>query len=318
MAVHNICWHAQVPDPCRGGFVTIGNFDGVHRGHQLLIDRARNHAQRSGVPTLAVTFEPHPLRLLRPDAFQPTLTTLDDRLHLLHGAGADHVAVLETEPSLLALSAADFFDRVIRDNLHAAGLIEGPNFGFGHNREGTVETLLHFCVRDGLMLEIVEPLRGPEGVVSSSRIRNALLAGDVAAAASGLGRSYRLTGLVGVGQRRGAGLGFPTANLTQVPTIIPGDGVYAVRAWIGRVGYTSPGTSFPGAVNIGPNPTFGEQARKVEVHLVGFEGDLYGQPVTIEFVARLRETRKFAAVEELLAQVQADVAQVTKLVSVQP
>jgi riboflavin kinase/FMN adenylyltransferase len=307
MATHRLDWHTPPPEPCRAGIVTIGNFDGVHRGHAHLLARARAMAAPRQAPIVAVTFEPHPLQLLRPELYQPALTTLEDRAELLHAAGADHVVILHTERSLLELSAVDFFSRVIRSQLNAAGLVEGPNFGFGRNREGDVETLTHLCADAGLMLEIVAPLQ-IEGVpVSSSRVRTALVAGDVGAAERGLGRPYRLRGLVGVGERRGQGLGFPTANLTEVKTIIPGDGVYAVKAWPTR------SHGYPAAANIGPNPTFGEQARKIEVHLIGFQGDLYGQPLTIDFVARLRDTRRFESVDDLLRQIESDVSRVQEL-----
>jgi len=302
MALHRLDWREVPPEPCRHGVAIIGNFDGVHRGHALLLERARIRAMPRQAPVVAVTFVPHPLQLLRPESYQPALTTLADRAELLHAAGADHVVVLNTERSLLELSAADFFTRVIRDGLKATALVEGPNFGFGRQREGDVETLTRFCAAAGLMLEIVSPLQVDGTVVSSSRIRRSLVAGEVSAATRGLGRLYRLRGIVGVGQRRGAELGFPTANLDAVATIVPGDGVYAVRAW-------PPGSaSYPAATNIGPNPTFGEQDRKIEVHLIGFQGDLYGQPLAIDFLDRIRDTRKFASAAELRDQIRGDVA----------
>jgi riboflavin kinase/FMN adenylyltransferase len=307
MALHRLNWREVPPEPCRYGVGIIGNFDGVHRGHALLLERARLLATPRQAPVVAVTFVPHPLQLLRPESYQPALTTLDDRAELLHAAGADHVVVLNTERSLLELSAADFLTRVVLDGLKAMALVEGPNFRFGRQREGNVETLARFCAASGLVLEVVNPLQVDGTVVSSSRIRRSLVAGDVSAATRGLGRPYRLRGIVGVGQRRGIGLGFPTANLGEAATIIPGDGVYAVKAWLPG------GASYSAAANIGPNPTFGEHDRKIEVHLIGFQGDLYGQRLAIDFLDRIRDTRKFDSTADLLDQIRGDVARAQQL-----
>jgi riboflavin kinase/FMN adenylyltransferase len=229
---------------------------------------------------------------------------LEDRANLLREHGADHVLLLRTEADLLQLSAQEFFTNVVRGSLHANGMVEGPNFGFGRGREGNVETLKKCCATTGMALEIVPPLELDGQIISSSRVRESLLAGYIARASRLLGRPYRLTGQVVVGQRRGAGLGFPTANLSDVKTLVPAEGVYAVRARIGD------GQEWPAAANIGPNPTFGEMLRKIEVHLIGFTGgELYGQTLTIEFVARLRDTRKFASADDLVRQLREDVAQ---------
>ena len=313
-------WDEAAPGEVRGALLTVGNFDGVHRGHAALLARLRAHAADLGCPAVAVTFDPHPLLLLHPESYQPTLTTPSERARLLEECGADHVIILRTEPGLLKLSAADFFERVLCGTLQARGLVEGPNFGFGRNREGTVETLARFCTRAGLVLEIVPPLTMDGGVVSSSRVRRALLAGDVASAARWLGRPYRLAGVVSAGQRRGQTLGFPTANLTQIATVIPGDGVYAVRAWLPSAtpARGSEQRWRPAAANIGPNPTFGEQARKVEVHLLDFQGDLYGRTLAVDFLAKLRETQPFDSVDHLLAQIRADVAKVRALINAAP
>jgi len=307
MAVFRLEWNEPAPERCRGGMLSIGNFDGVHRGHASLLARLRAHAVEHRAPAVVMTFDPHPLLLLRPQAYEPTLTTLDQRVHELHQAGADHVLVLHTTPRLLELSAEDFFGKVIRGSLQAVGMVEGPNFGFGHSREGNVETLARFCAREGMVLEIVQPLVMDVGIVSSSRVRKALLAGDLSSANRWLGRPYALTGVVGEGERRGRQLGFPTANLVNVETIIPADGVYAVRG-------SFDGKTWPGAANVGPNPTFGQQARKLEVHWIGFEGDLYGRTITVEFHARLRDTMRFESVDQLLEQMRKDVRKAVELV----
>ncbi len=302
MASHSVDWRDPPPDSCRRGAVTIGNFDGVHRGHASLLTTLRGQAATVRGPAVALTFDPHPLELLRPTQSQQPLTTLAERARLLQELGADHVVILRTEPTLLALTAEEFFAQVIRERLDARALVEGVNFGFGRNRAGDVGCLTAWCRAAGIGMVVVPPVV-VEGVeVSSSRVRAALLAGDVATAQEMLGRLYRLHGTVGVGRRRGRTLGFPTANLTATENLVPGDGVYAVLAHVR-------GTAWPAAANVGPNPTFGEQARKVEVHLLDYEGDLYGQPLAVDFVRRLRATRPFAGVEDLTAQLRRDVEQ---------
>jgi riboflavin kinase/FMN adenylyltransferase len=293
-------WCEMSPEGCRGGAVTIGNFDGVHRGHAALLAEVRARASAVRGPEVALTFDPHPIQILRPDQAPAVLTTTEDRGQLLHELGADWVMFLRATPSLLGLSAADFFEQVVRQRLAARWLVEGVNFGFGHGREGNVETLARLCETAGVGLTVVPPVQVDGAEASSSRIREALLSGDVSEAARLLGRPYRLRGTVSRGQRRGATLGFPTANLEGVQTLVPADGVYAARTELD-------GQSWAAAVNVGPNPTFGEDARKVEVHLIEFSGDLYGQRLTVDFLRRLRDTRRFSNATELVAQLRRDV-----------
>jgi riboflavin kinase/FMN adenylyltransferase len=306
MASVTLTWEETPPAAFRGGAVAVGNFDGVHRGHQALLARLRDAARAAAGPAVAVTFDPHPLRLLRPDHFMPVLTAVPDRADLLQAYGADHVLILRTAPELLHLGAAEFFHEVVETRLAARAMVEGPNFAFGRDRAGDIDTLAGLCGAAGVSLEVVEPFLLDGVPVSSSRVRSALVRGDVAGAAVLLGRPYRLRGTVATGQRRGQTLGFPTANLEQIGTVIPGDGVYAVRA-------VCQGRAWPGAANVGPNPTFGEQARKVEVHLIGFQGDLYGQALAVDFVERLRDTRPFAGVNDLVEQLRRDVEQARRL-----
>ncbi len=300
MSTYSVDWDQVYPALCRGGAVTIGNFDGVHRGHAALVAEVRRQAHAVSGPAVALTFDPHPLQLLRPEHFQPVLTTAAGRAELLQACGADHVILLRTTPALLRLSAAEFFHEVIQTHLAARVLVEGPNFGFGRNREGNIETLATLCRQSGLDLVVVPPVLFNGKPVSSSRVRNALLQGAVREAANLINRPYRLRGTVGTGQQRGRTIGFPTANLEQVETLVPGDGVYAVRVRLGDA-------IWPGAANIGPNPTFGEQLRKVEVHVIGFEGDIVGQVLDVDFLERLRDTRPFASVAELVEQLRRDV-----------
>jgi riboflavin kinase / FMN adenylyltransferase len=306
MAIHTLDWQESPPEDSRGGAVTIGNFDGVHRGHEALLAEARRLAGQTGGPVVALTFDPHPLQLLRPERFLPVLTTMDDRAHLLQEIGADHVVILRTTRDLLQLTPEDFFDQVVRRGLAARALVEGEDFGFGRNRAGNVQTLAALCAAAGITLSVVPTRRLDGTIVSSSRVRAALERGAVAEAARLLGRPYRLHGTVGTGQRRGQTLGFPTANLDPLHTFTPGDGVYAVRAH-------HQGRAWPGAAHIGPNPTFGEQARKVEVHLIGFSGDLYGQELAVDFLERLRDTRPFAGPADLKEQLRRDVEQARRV-----
>ena len=309
MAAHTIDWDATPPDACRGGAVSIGNFDGVHRGHAALLSELRRQATDIGGPAVALTFDPHPVELLRPEQTPPRLCTPQERARLLQVSGADEVLVLRATRQLLTLSAEEFFQQVIRQRLDAHALVEGNNFGFGRGRGGDVHTLAQLCQPAGIRLSVVPPVI-VEGVeVSSSRIRAVLMRGAIGEATSLLGHAYRLFGRVGTGQRRGQKLGFPTANLESIQTLIPGDGVYAVRVLHQE-------KIWPGAANIGPNPTFGEHARKVEVHLIGFQGDLYGSSLATEFVERLRETRPFGSVTELIEQLRRDIEQAQRLAGV--
>jgi riboflavin kinase/FMN adenylyltransferase len=306
MAVHLFDWNKPLPDVCRGGALTIGNFDGVHVGHQALLAELVVQARALGGPAVALTFDPHPSRLLRPEQAQPLLTTTADRAELLQEHGARQVVIVPTTPGLLQLRAQEFFDQVLRARLAARTLVPGFNFAFGHNREGTVELLREMCARAGLGFVLVKPLESGGQPVSSSRVRGLLLGGNVREAMALLGRPYRLRGIVGAGQKRGKDLGFPTANLEQVPTLVPGDGVYAVHVHLGQ-------RSWSGAANVGPNPTFGENTRKIEVHVIEYHGDLYGESLVIDFIERVRDGRAFAGPAELIEQLRLDVEQARRL-----
>jgi riboflavin kinase/FMN adenylyltransferase len=300
MATFTVDWRDPAPGVCRAAAVSVGNFDGVHRGHAALIGALRAEAQRLGDPAAVLTFDPHPRDLLRPDLVVPPLTVTPDRTRLLHEAGADHVLVLHTTRDLLRLTAKEFFEQVLQERLAVRALVEGVSFGFGRNRQGNIDTLVALCQAAGLPLTVVPPAAIDGGIASSSRVRTCLLRGDVEEAAKVLGRPYRLHGTTAVGRRRGRTLGFPTANLDPLLNLAPGDGVYAVRALVGE-------EMWPGAANVGPNPTFGEQARKVEVHLIGYAGDLYGRPLAVDFIRRLRDTRPFQGATDLIEQLRRDV-----------
>jgi riboflavin kinase/FMN adenylyltransferase len=222
--------------------------------------------------------------------------------------GVEHVLVLNTSPALLQLSAREFFERIVVGQLHARSLVEGFNFGFGKNRAGTIDVLKQLCAENDVALTLMPPKEILGAAVSSSRVRAELSAGRVDVVAQLLGRTYRITGSVGTGAKRGATLGFPTANLHVVATLIPGYGVYAVQATIAPLAGST--ATWPAAANVGPNPTFGENARKVEVHLIGFAGDLYGQSMCVDFIKKIRDTRPFGNADELVRQIGEDIKNV--------
>lgn len=291
----------DVPAEARGAVLAVGNFDGVHRGHAHLVGRLRRKADGLGTRAIALTFDPHPVAVLRPEKAPTPLTWTERTVALLEEAGASEVGVFKTGPWLLGLSAREFFERVVVGQFGARGMVEGPNFGFGRDRGGDAGLLGRWCAEEGLAFEVVEPTEIDGAIVSSSRIREALGRGDVAEAANLLGRPHRLRGRVVRGAGRGAGLGFPTANLGGIDTQIPEDGVYAVRALLdGR-------PPLAAAAHIGPNATFGESARSVEVHVIDFEGNLYGKMMEIDLLERIRPSRKFDDLAALLAQIGEDV-----------
>jgi riboflavin kinase/FMN adenylyltransferase len=297
------------PARARGAYVTVGNFDGVHRGHQNLLSRLRARADQAQRPALAITFDPHPVALLRPEKAPVPLVWPEREIMLLQEAGATEVGVFRTGHWLLQLSAREFFDRVIRQQLAARGLVEGPNFAFGHDRQGNIQILHAWCDEAAIEFELVDPTLVDDQLVSSSLIRECLNQGQVEEAARFLSRPHRIRGVVTHGAGRGAGLGVPTINLARIDTLIPADGVYASLAWI-----DGQPPSWPAACNLGPNPTFGEASRKVEAHLIGFAGDLYGRSVELDFIHRLRPTRRFANRDELLDQIHSDIQQTRRLI----
>lgn len=297
-----------VPAAARGHCYSIGNFDGVHRGHAELIQRLRELSDRTGSQPWAVTFDPPPASLLRPQGWPKPLTTTPQKARLLHQAGAAGVLVLSTSDKLLQLAPTDFYLHVLLSGLNCRGLVEGYNFCFGKDRQGTVELLRQLTQQDGIPFEIVPPVQVDGRLISSSRVRSALEQGDVAEAALLLGRPYELIGQVVVGQKRGRDLGFPTANLAGVTTLVPAEGVYA--GWVDAGADRS-----PAAIHVGTNPTFGENERKIEAHLIGFQGDLYSRTVVVAFIRRLRGTHRFSSVSELITQLRRDVQLAQEAVS---
>lgn len=293
---------------CRGGIVSIGNFDGVHQGHQLMIRTLVHQAHRKKLPAVVFTFDPHPIQLLRPEHAPPELMGLEERAAILESLGVDYVIAYPTDQALLSLSAEEFFQQVLCDQLQAKGLVEGPNFYFGKGRAGDVKLLQTLCERAGMSFEVVEPSLCDTRMISSSEIRKAIQTGEVALAEKMLGRPYQIKGIVAHGAERGRKLGFPTANLDQIKTLLPTDGVYC---GFGTVG----GQCSPAAIHIGANPTFQHSETKVEVHLIGFSGEIYDQMLQVEFIERLRDTQVFSDAEALKSQLAIDIDSAKKQVN---
>lgn len=281
---------------------TIGVFDGVHLGHQALIHQIIVHASRLGAKSVCVTFTPHPEDVLRPQSEIAHLAALDDRLDLLKSLGVSEVVVFEFTPALSQLSPEEFIDLLLA-RFRLRQLWIGSDFALGRNRSGSPERLAEIGNEKGFTIHQFPPVVIEGEVISSSRIRQALAGGRVEEAGRLLGRPYKLTGKVVAGDHRGITLGFPTANLALRERLaLPADGIYAV--WV-RIGNEK--DTHPGAASIGIRPTFGVGERRVEVYLIGFDGDLYGKDLSMEFVARLRGEERFDSTGALIAQMIEDV-----------
>jgi riboflavin kinase / FMN adenylyltransferase len=304
---------ADVPADWGRSVVTIGVFDGVHRGHQRIIARAVSEAARLGLPAVVITFDPHPIEVIRPGSHPTFLCTVPRRAELLAGLGADVVCMLPFTREFSQLGPEEFVRSALVDRLHAAAVVVGENFRFGHRAAGDVALLAELGEKYDFTAEAV-PLLADGGVtISSSLIRQQLAAGDVAGAAGDLGRPHRVEGIVVAGQRRGRELGFPTANLETFPhTAIPADGIYA--GWLAalgeRAGQEYEGTRWPAAISVGTNPTFDGQDRVVEAYALDRDDlELYGVHVGVDFAAWLRSTERFSSVAALVQQMRRDVDQ---------
>jgi len=285
--------------PC---VVTIGVFDGVHRGHQVIIGEAVRRAHADGLPCVVLTFDPHPMAVLRPKVQPATLLSLDDRVSALMALGTDGVCVLPFTRELSALEPEEFVRQVLVDGLHTAGVVVGANFHFGHRAAGDIATLVELGEQSGFWVESIG-LSGDGATYSSTRVRELVREGQVKEASRVLGRPHRLVAPVVHGDHRGRALGFPTANLAQEGSAaVPADGVYA--GWLVRSG----GERLPAAVSVGTNPTFDGHDRRVEAYVLDrTDLDLYGEQVAVEFVERLRPTERFDSAEDLVDQMGRDV-----------
>ncbi|MFL6023510.1 MAG: bifunctional riboflavin kinase/FAD synthetase [Marmoricola sp.] len=309
-------WHSleQVPADLGRTVVVIGNFDGVHLGHQHVISRAREIADAEGIRLVAVTFDPHPMAVLRPDHAPLTLTDVNSRCLLLTRAGADDVLVIPFSREIASWTPQEFIDRVLVATLHVSAVVVGANFRFGNRAAGDVATLTSSGAENDFTVEGIALDGGPQ-VWSSTYVRTCLLAGDVEGAAEALGRPYAVTGHVVKGDQRGRELGFPTANVPTHGIAAPADGVYA--GWLRNL--DEPGTApMPAAISVGTNPTFdGERERRVEAYVLDrTDLQLYGVAVEISFVSRIRGMVAFEGIEALVETMKGDVVRTRQLLGV--
>ncbi|MEU9241172.1 bifunctional riboflavin kinase/FAD synthetase [Streptomyces shenzhenensis] len=304
----------DIPEDWGRSVVTIGSYDGVHRGHQLIIRHAVDRARELGIPAVVVTFDPHPSEVVRPGSHPPLLAPHHTRAELMAELGVDAVLILPFTTEFSRLSAADFVVKVLVDKLHAKAVVEGPNFRFGHKAAGSVEFLIEQGKVYDFEVEVVELfVRGAAGggePFSSTLTRRLVAAGDMAGAREILGHPHRVEGVVVRGAQRGRELGFPTANVETLPhTAIPADGVYA--------GYLhAQGEVMPAAISVGTNPQFGGTERTVEAYAIDRVGlDLYGLHVAVDFLAYVRGQAKFDSLDALLEQMAEDVKRCRELVA---
>ena len=291
-----------VPQALTGSVLTIGNFDGVHRGHAEIFRRLVVRAAERGLPAVVVTFEPHPMSVVAPDAAPMLITDVGQKVALIENSGIDILAVIRFDEAFAAISAEQFVSATLCGALGMRHIIIGHDYCFGRGRKGSYATLEILGAELGFTLEDVEPVGDQGGVFSSSRARRMILDGEVRAAANILGRLHCVSGTVSHGHHRGRALGFPTANITDTSGLMPRDGVYAVAV-------TCDGLFLEGACTIGTNPTFGDEARSCEVFMLDFNGDLYGHRLEVRFVERLRDMRTFAGPDQLVQAIAQDVEQ---------
>lgn len=305
----------DVPADWPASVVAIGVFDGVHHGHRAVVGKAVELARSLGVPSVVITFDPHPDEVVRPGTHPPLLATVDHRCALLGELGVTAVLVLPFNRELASMSPDDFVDHVVVERFHAVGVVVGENFRFGHRAQGDPETLAELGRDRGFSASAVPLLAGQGGVWSSTYVRALVQTGDVRSAAYSLGRPHRVEGTIVHGDHRGRDLGYPTANLAPVPhSAIPAEGVYAARMVVAP--YTANAITYDAAVSVGTNPTFDGDTRRIEAYALDQDGiDLYGAHVAVDFVERIRGQVRFDTVAELLTAMADDVAQARRLLA---
>lgn len=283
--------------------LTIGNFDGVHRGHAEIFSRLKQKSLDLGLPSVVVTFEPHPLKILAPESAPTLITTFEQKSLLIEEAGIDYLVVVPFSKEFSTVSAGDFVLNILCRSLGMRHIIIGHDYAFGRGREGTFSTLATLGAQNRFSLEDLPPI-GEKGVIfSSSLVRSAVADGDMDTASGILGRYYQISGTVVHGREIGQLLGYPTANISTDNELIPSDGVYAVMVLVD-------GKLVKGACNIGMNPTFGGSGRTIEVFLIEFSGNIYDQMITVQFVKKLRGEQKFTEIDALKCAISNDVAKV--------
>ena len=298
-----------IPDKLKGSIVALGNFDGFHLGHQAVVGRAVQRAFHERRPAIVATFDPHPVTYFKPDVPPFRLTSLDQREQLFAHAGADAMLVFEFNEKLRETSAEEFVSWLLAGKIGAAGVVTGDDFSFGKGRSGNVETLKTLGGYSGVIAEAVPPVVVDGVRVSSGKVREALIAGDVGHATHLLSRDFAIEGLVQRGDRRGRELGYPTANLVLGDYQRPKYGIYAVRVTL------DDGSEYPGVASLGVRPTFDPPQELLEAHLFGFDGDLYDRKVEVALHAYIREEKKFDGVEALVAHMKEDEAAARRLLA---
>jgi riboflavin kinase / FMN adenylyltransferase len=299
----------HIPACLRGALVTIGNFDGVHLGHQYLIRHLVEEANGEHRPAVVISFDPHPKMVLHPER-RPfyLLTTMSEKIRLLESCGVDTFILLPFSLEYARTTAEEFVCDILWERLQIRKILIGHDYTFGRGKEGNEAFLTAMGVRLGFEVEVMNAFTAGGVTISSTRIRNALLAGEVRAAATLLGRPYNLAGTVIPGNRRGVRLGFPTANIRPEKELLPPRGIYAVHVLVD-------GTRRQGALNIGFNPTFADRKLSVEVHILDFDGDIYGKTVDILFIDRIRDEIRFSGPEELIAQIGRDIVRIREILA---
>ena len=300
--MHDSSHESGLPPTVQGTVVTVGTFDGVHRGHLDVIRRLVGRARTLGLPCLLVSFDPHPLEIVNPAAAPLLLTTSEEKLEVIAETGVEYFALLPFTHTLASYGAEQFVDQVLRARFRMSELLIGYDHGFGHRRAGNVQVLRQLGRERGFNVDVVEPVSLGDGQhVSSTSIRRAIAGGDLDRAMEGIGRHYSISGTVVEGNSRGRRIGFATINLSPPPArkLLPPEGVYAVMV-------QTPRGRFGGMMNLGPRPTFGDMERSIEAHLFDADEDFYGMRVRVDFVAFLRETRRFPSAAELIQQLEKD------------
>ncbi|MDR2169712.1 MAG: bifunctional riboflavin kinase/FAD synthetase [Planctomycetaceae bacterium] len=286
--------------------VSIGKFDGVHCGHVRIINRLKRHADKLSVPSIIVTFCPHPAAVLRSDSGICPIQTLERKIEIIRQFNIDAIIIINPSKQFLQQSAESFFFGVLCDQLHARVIVCGENFTFGHDRTGTPESIKRYGQSAGTEIDIVDSVQIDGATVSSSIIRKLLKEGQINEANKFLGSPYQITGVVATGDARGRTLGFPTANLEQIETIIPKHGIYATITTINE-------KQFASTTNIGTSPTFNQNSPRVEIFIHNFEGNLYGKKLNVDLIQKIREIKKFNSKEELIIQMKNDIKQSEKI-----
>ncbi|MBW2647201.1 MAG: bifunctional riboflavin kinase/FAD synthetase [Deltaproteobacteria bacterium] len=299
----------HIDHPFTNSAITIGNFDGVHLGHKVLIDKVIKKAQEINGPSVVMTFEPHPLKVIKPDKCPPLITTYERKIELIAKTGVDVLISVRFTSDFANVSAEQFVKDILCNTIGMKAILVGPDYTFGKGREGSVDLLKKFSTTCGFDVTVV-PWIGPEGErVSSTTVRNLIVAGEVSETQKLLGRHYQVRGSVVPGRNRGGRLlGFPTANIKIHNELCPATGVYAVTVGYGQ-------TVYNGVANIGYSPTFADHTFTVEVHVLDFDKDIYGDCIRVNFIERLRGEKKFSGPEELAGQIRKDITRAKEILS---